>query len=95
MPLVLSLKEKQDFYVGDLRFEVVKIHHPLKFDIQDMQTGVIHDIGSKHSVEIVEDVFVAAGNHPQSSTVRVAIEAPNDVQLLRGDKKRALENEGA
>jgi len=94
MPLVLSLREHQDFFVGDLRFEVIKIYHPMKFDVQDMQKGLIYDISSKHSTEICPDVFVSAGNHPQSSTVRVAIDAPSSIALVRGDKRRAMEKEG-
>lgn len=95
MPLVLSLRENEDFFVDDQRFEVTKIHHPMRFDVQDCAGGETFEVGSDKNTEITGDVFVSAGHHPQSSTVRVVIDAPGDVVLLRGDKKRAMESEGA
>lgn len=95
MPLVLSLRETEDFFVGDKRFEVLTIHHPMKFDVRDCDTGEVYDVNSKQGTEICQDVYVSAGNHPQSSTVRLAIDAPAEVILLRGEKKRALDSEQA
>jgi hypothetical protein len=98
MPLVLSLKEGQDFFVGDEQFFVDKIGHGNRFQLRGAKTTrlgnikiskpVSFPISDEHATEILPEVFVSAGHHPPTAMARVAIEAPQDILILRGDKKR-------
>lgn len=98
MALVLSLREGQDFFVEDERFIVTKIMSGARFVLQKYQESklgrtlvknrVNFDITDQCSSEISDGVFVSAGSGAQFGTVRVAIEAPRELLILRGDKKR-------
>ena len=88
MPLVLSLKEGQDFYVGDERFVVEDVYSEMHFRVRRAGTGKIFEITDLGATEIMPDVFVSAGEKPQAPLARVNIEAPPSVLVLRGDKFR-------
>ena len=88
MPLVLSLKEGQDFYVGDERFVVEDVYSEMHFRVREVGTGKIFEITDLGATEIMPDVFVSAGERPQALLARVTIEAPPSVLVLRGDKFR-------
>jgi hypothetical protein len=88
MPLVLSLRSGQDFYVGDERFVVGAIRGSANFDVIADRSGRRHEITDARSTEIMNDVFVSAGDRPQTGLARVAIEAPQDILILRGEKYR-------
>ena len=45
-------------------------------------------ITEKQSVEVADDVFVAAGDLYQQGIIRAVIDAPRNVLILRGDKYR-------
>lgn len=88
MPLVLSLKAGQDFYVGDERFIVDQVYAETHFMLARPGTGETFEVTDLRATEILPDVFVSAGERPQAQLARVAIEAPSDVLVLRGDKFR-------
>lgn len=88
MPLVLSLKANQDFYVGDEQFVVDSVHSETHFMIVRTSTRQRFEVTDLRATEIMPDVFVSAGERPQTLLARVAIEAPSDVLVLRGDKFR-------
>lgn len=90
MALVLSLKNGEDVYIGDNCFVVGHIHAPHDFEMID-SAGKVYRITDAESEEIMEDVLVSAGSNPPLGTVRVAIEAPKGILILRGDKMRAVE----
>lgn len=100
MSLVLSLKEGQDFYVGEERFVVAQILGEMRFTLQHSIERTIgrvkllrrrvYEVSDDHSIEVLPDVYVAAGDNQPSGRVRVAIDAPKEVLILRGEKKRVL-----
>jgi sRNA-binding carbon storage regulator CsrA len=89
MALVLSLKNGDDVLIGDSSFVVGQIRAANDFDMVDSE-GTVHTITDAESTEIMEDVLVSAGSHPPLGTVRVAIEAPKGILILRGDKLRSV-----
>jgi hypothetical protein len=88
MPLVLSLKMGDDFYVGDRQFLVSEVSSETEFKIKDVSTGKVHTITDERSTEILQDVQVSAGDKPTALLARVAIDAPREMLVLRGDKFR-------
>ncbi len=91
MPLVLSLRVGQDFYVGDEQVVVHKVHDPRRFELRVACTDRVFGISDKEAVEIFDDVFVSAGDRPQNGLARVAIDAPREIEILRGERYRGEE----
>jgi hypothetical protein len=89
MPLILSLREGQDFYVDEEQIVVGRVYALTRFDLYVPRTGARHLITEQESIEVLPEVFVSAGDRPQRGIARVAIEAPHAIILLRGDKYRA------
>ena len=91
MPLVLSLRKDQDFYVGEEQFVVSRIHSSTAFDLKHMKadgTSQKFHIHDARLVEILPGVFASAGEKPETLVARVTIEAPRSVLIIRGDLKR-------
>jgi hypothetical protein len=88
MPLVLSLKESQDFFVGEERFVVDNVYSETRFTIWHEGTGKTHMITDEIATEVLPDVFISSGDRHSNSTASVAIDAPSNIMVLRGDKKR-------
>lgn len=96
MPLVLSLKEGDDLYVRDQQFVLSHIYDGTSFTLEKVQkdgTRVPFEITEKESVEVFDDVFVSAGDLLQNGIVRVVLDAPRSVLILRGDKYRGSAHE--
>ena len=93
MPLVLSLKEGDDFWVDDQQVVVRKIESGHRFWVSVSGTDKEHEITDTKAREVHPDVFVSAGGFFKYGMVRVAIEAPRDIEILRGDRYRAKEGE--
>lgn len=90
MALVFSLKEGQDFFVGEARFVIAKIDGASKFDIEGQ--GCLFHITDTHATEIMPQVMVSAGDDtPTAASVRVVVSAPRRITVLRGDRRRASE----
>jgi hypothetical protein len=87
MALVLNLKEGDDFYVKDRQFVIENVRSETNFTIKEVATNRIFEITDTRSTEIMPNVMVAAGE-PYVVSARVAIEAPADILILRGDKYR-------
>lgn len=88
MALILTLKEGQDFYVGEEQFIVEKVHNETHFIIRDAETQQLYEITDECGTEVLPKVFISAGERPSTSIARVAINAPYEMVVLRGDKKR-------
>jgi hypothetical protein len=88
MPLVLSLRQGQDFYVGKERFVVDHIHNDTMFRLRHVESARKFEVSDTQSTKILDDVFVSAGARQQPMLVRLAIEAPANVLVLRGDRYR-------
>jgi hypothetical protein len=104
MALVLTLKEGQEFFVGEVRFVVEEVLGPLRFRLSymgEVTPGAV-DVTQPRSVEITDvraaevlpNVLVSAGWNAPSARARVVIEAPAQILILRGNAKRnrALQN---
>ena len=88
MPLVLSLRAGQDFYLGDDQVVVAAVQRHSRFELLLTKTGKRFAISQEKATEIVEDVFISAGDKPQAGLARIAIEAPREIIILRGDRYR-------
>lgn len=93
MPLVLSLREGDDFYVADQQFLVNRIYDETSFDLfkagDPEETHHPIAVTEKQAVEVMPDVYVSAGDLFQRGCVRAVIDAPREILILRGDKYRA------
>ena len=91
MPLVLSLRSGQDFYVGDEQIVVGEILGLSRLTVTVPSTGRTYEISDQEATELRElpNVFLSAGDRPQGGVARVAIEAPREVSILRGDAYRS------
>jgi hypothetical protein len=90
MPLVLSLRQGDDFYVGKRRVEVWACTGRVKFQLK-LDNGVVFNVSDEESIEILDDVFVSAGNRagrPQHGIACVSIDAPREISIVRGDRYR-------
>lgn len=87
MALILSLREGDDFYVGDSRILLTKIAGPRQFTVETpdgSHWGIVDD----RMTEVMPDVLVSSGTQGTSTQVRVVIEAPREIRILRGAKYR-------
>ncbi len=87
MALILSMRNGDDFYLGDRRVVVSEITGPRQFTVTT-EDGVAHGIVADRMAEIFPDVFVGCGKSGTYIQVRVAIDAPREVTILRGTKYR-------
>ena len=88
MALVLSLREGQDFYLDDQRVLVTRVDGLMNFELTVARTGKKFAITDAEAAEVLPNVFVSAGDRPQRGLARVAIDAPREVRITRGDKWR-------
>lgn len=88
MPLVLSLRQHDDFYVSDQRFVVSGIND-VNFTLEQEASHKSFEITEMEASEIMPDVFVSAGDQFQKGIVRAVIDAPRSILILRGDRYRA------
>jgi hypothetical protein len=93
MPLVLSLKEGDDFWVNDQQIVVGKIESGSRFVVSATGTTKEHEITDTKAREVHPDVFVSAGGFFKYGMVRVVIEAPRNIEILRGDRYRMKKRE--
>lgn len=89
MPLVLSLKEGDDFWISDRQIVVNRIENGSKFDVLVEGSDRPKEITDAKAREVLPDVFVSAGGFYKYDMVRVVIEAPRTIEILRGDRYRA------
>ena len=88
MALVLSLREGQDFYLDDAQVLVTRVDGLMHFQLMLAASGQSFVITDAESVEVLPDVFVSAGDRPQRGIARVAIDAPREIRITRGDRWR-------
>jgi len=88
MPLVMSLKPGEDFFVGDERVIVGSIQGKTRFEVVVERTGVKYRISEEEAVELMPEVYVSSGPRPTAGVAKVAIEAPKEITILRGERYR-------
>lgn len=93
MPLVLSLKEDDDFWVNDQQIVVTNVENGTRFWVNVAGEERKREITDAKAHEVCPDVFVSAGGIFKYGLVRVVIEAPKSMQILRGDRYRTRQRE--
>lgn len=89
MALSLSLRKNDDVIIGDQYFILSEVVHGGLFVLKNIETGQSFEITDMEAVEIMSDVFVSAGDYDDSyGQVRVVIDAPREVSILRGEVAR-------
>ena len=84
MALVISMREGQSFYLNDLRVTVDRIHTPNRVTLEI--SGMIlkkMTIGPNHRTELIPEVYASIGTDSLIDTVKIALEAPRNVTILR------------
>jgi len=88
MALILALYDESDFYVQDTRVTVHKIYDTRRFKLKVHGSCLdkIFEITDRQQTEILPNVRVTAGNNvdPKKIMVKVSIEAPKRLKILRG-----------
>jgi sRNA-binding carbon storage regulator CsrA len=90
MPLVLSLRTGDDFFVGDQHVVIGEVLNEGRFEMTVMSSGRHYLVSDEQAVELEEiaDVFISSGDRPQHGVARVAIDAPRSIPVLRGEAAR-------
>lgn len=86
MALILAMQAGRSMYVGDTRVEVLEGSNP-----HDVTVRVHHTDTPKHDfhlnrdmrVQVLPDVFMAVGSGSGKSMIKMVIEAPRSVEILR------------
>lgn len=90
MALILSLKEGQDFFVGDEQFFLEEIVGENEFVLRKASGNPgLKRITDARSCEVLPDVFVSAGDMHQTNVASVVVDAPREILILRGDLRRS------
>lgn len=88
MALVLSLKNGDDFWVAGRKVVVSNVVNANLLELTD-DAGDKHKITDAEMTEIMPDVFVSAAGYFKFGAVRIALDAPRTIQIMRGDRYRA------
>jgi hypothetical protein len=89
MRLVLTLKADQDLYIGDHRFLVTRARPHGRFHLERCTDGQAFPLADDRRAEVLPGVFCSArDNAAGRSQVRMALEAPPDLPILRGTARR-------
>lgn len=77
---------RSEFYVDDVRVELLDMNGPNKFRLKVHAPALnsIYTITDKTATQILPGVRVSAGDNVRDGQVKVVIEAPRSVKLLRG-----------
>ena len=82
MSLSLGVKLYGSVFIDDTRYVLTKIYDDGTFRLSGGNDD--YEIKSIHSCEIYPDVHVFAGESGSKDAVRVIIDAPKDIMILRG-----------
>jgi hypothetical protein len=83
VPLILSLKEGDDFTVAGKRMHIVKVLPDRHFVVYHESTDTHFEIVMDRMSEVEPDVFVSSGDRANASTARVVIDAPREIRIKR------------
>lgn len=90
MALVLALRKDQSFFVGADEFTIKEVYSQEDFLLENVETKKVHRVTDRKMVEVLPKVYISVGDRQQTSLIRIAIEAPRDIKILRST---ALEKE--
>lgn len=86
MPLILTLKKGDDFFIDNRRFVMEEVFDDRNGIVSDPKTGERFEITDDRATEIAPEVMICAASRPTS--INISIEAPRAVRILRGSLKR-------
>lgn len=84
MALVLGMQEGRSFYLNNTRVEVEKISTPTRATLL-IHGAIIRKvtIGPNHRTELEPGVYAQIGTDSTIDQIKVAIEAPRSIKILR------------
>ncbi len=83
MPLILSLKQGDDFTISGKRLKIVEILPDRHFLVHHEETDTFYEIVMDRMTEVEPDVFVSSGDRANATTARVVIDAPRRIRISR------------
>lgn len=86
MALILSIREGEDFYVGDTRYIVTDVKEP---EVTINTGGVEFKLPCDCMLELKPEVMACSGKKHQNNVARIVIEADKSIKILRGELKRS------
>jgi sRNA-binding carbon storage regulator CsrA len=89
MALVLSLKQGDAFYINTLRLEIGQVDSAELFMLHMAGKKEPLAITDREAIEVVPDVHIASGGFHNSGLIRVTVDAPREIEILREEKYRA------
>ncbi len=90
MPLTLSMRCGDDFYVGDNQVILREIHSSFQ-SVVALSSGQQFTVVADSAIEVLPEVFVSMGHEDQSNMVRLVIDAPREQLILTGRNYRKLD----
>lgn len=88
MALVLTLKQGEDFYVDSDQYFLREIVSAGQVRVSRMRDGAAFDVDDRKKTQVGEGVFLQIGDHMTSKACRLMIQAPRQLLIVTGAKKR-------
>lgn len=88
MPLVLTVRAGESFYVGDDKFTLSRIVSEDTVQMTRGRDSVIFEVTISENAELDEDVLVQLGDRITTKEARIMIDAPRSKLILSEDKYR-------
>ncbi len=88
MALVLTLKQGEDFYVDRDQYFLREIVSEGKVRIARARDGAAFDVDDRQKTQVDDGVFLQIGDHMTSKACRLMIQAPRQLLIVTGAKKR-------
>ena len=88
MPLVLTLRRDEDFFVDNDRFILVAIVSDKHVRFRRDADSKMFDVISGQSTELDDDVIVSLGDRMTTKAARIAVDAPRERLILTGARYR-------
>jgi hypothetical protein len=86
--LVLQLRAGEDFFVQDERIVVEEVRSPSEFTVRRIRDNKVFVVKEGVSTALFKGVLVSVGARGQLGFARVALEAPRQIPILRGENYR-------
>lgn len=92
MPLVMTVRPGDEFYVGDQPFAVTRIDAPRRVYVQKKGDDTVFELTDTRATEVLPGITMAVGLRTQPAMARITIEAPRNVLILRAENYVASAN---
>jgi hypothetical protein len=88
MALVLTLKQGEDFYVDKDQYFLREIVSAGQVRVARVRDGAAFDVDDQKRTQVDAGVFLQIGDHMTSKACRLMIQAPRQMLIVTGAKKR-------